>query len=351
MKQQRISLFLDSGAHSLYTSYATVKTVDGKRIERVAELKLIGQDMYSFTKTKEFRDYFEGYIKFVCENKQYLDVYVNLDIIGNAELTWENQKIMESHGLQPLPVFHLGEDFKWLKKYADKYDYIGIGGLGQEGSKTEFVRMADRIFCYICPKPKRTPIVKTHGFAMTSLDLMFRYPWYSVDSTSWVLTSRFGAVFVPRFKNGKYVYSENPWKVAISTKAPTRKEEGKHFFSFSPAEQEVILNYFRSKGFSVGKSEIREVEEGYKLKTGERWFGKEEADSQREVFGDKSGFVPRGFSKDNLVEVVVERGLCNDYRLRDQLNVIYFGETEVEVGPYPPTLNVIYSEIEGLGLR
>jgi len=350
--KNKVSLFLDSGAHSLYVKLGMVKTLSGQKLSLMKGLGSTGKDNYAYAKTKEFRDYLDAYIKFVHENKDYLTTYVNLDVIGNADLTWENQKIMESHGLKPIPVYHFGENFKWLKMYVDKYDYVGIGGLGQGISKNDFIGMGDRVFSFICDTSNNLPRVKVHGFAMTSLDLMLRYPWYSVDSTSWVLTSRFGSVYVPRFKDGKYVYDKNTWKVSVSNRSPGMKDEGgAHFSTFSPNEQKIIMNYFTLKGFKVGKSEVQKVDKDYKLKTGERWLGKEEADSQRGVKGDRSGYVDKGFSQDLYVERVIEPGLCNDYRLRDQMNVIYFLDLEKSIPPWPWPFRAEGSSMKGLGLK
>jgi hypothetical protein len=41
----------------------------------------------------------EDYIKFLHEHP-HIDIYYNLDVIGDAEATWKNQKIMEENGRQ-----------------------------------------------------------------------------------------------------------------------------------------------------------------------------------------------------------------------------------------------------------
>ena len=158
---------------------------------------------------------------------------------------------------------------------------------------------------------------------------MLRYPWYSVDSTSWVLTGRFGAVYVPRIRNGKYIYDENSWKVAVSNRSPSQKEEGKHISTFSNMEREIILSYFTDKGYSLGISEFREEDSGYKLKENERWF-EIERNGKREV------------------EEIIEPGLSNDYRHRDELNIIYFLDLEKSMPEWPWAFKV---KKKGLGLR
>jgi len=139
----------------------------------------------------------------------------------------------------------------------------------------------------------------------------------SVDSTSWVLTSRFGAVYVPRFRGGKYIYNENSWKVTVSNRSPAMKVEGQHITTFTEMERSQILEYFSLKGYKLGKSEIRKESSNYKLEEGERWFDKEDEGETR------------------LVEVVVESGLCNDYKQRDEMNIIYFLDLEKNIPEWP----------------
>jgi hypothetical protein len=82
-----------------------------------------------------------AYIKFVRECEPYLHTYVNLDVIPGAlgrPRTWQDTEtaaaqsyrslqLMKDAGLKPLPVFHQGEDFRWLERMLkDGEEYIGI---------------------------------------------------------------------------------------------------------------------------------------------------------------------------------------------------------------------------------
>ena len=44
---------------------------------------------------------------------------------------------------------------------------------------------------------------KLHGFGMTGTDILKEYPWYSVDSTSWIEASRRGTYY--EFKDGDMI--------------------------------------------------------------------------------------------------------------------------------------------------
>ena len=55
--------------------------------------------------------------------------YFNLDVIGDALKTFENQLYLESEGLHPIPTFHDGEPQEYLDFYCKHYPWVSIGGL------------------------------------------------------------------------------------------------------------------------------------------------------------------------------------------------------------------------------
>ena len=316
-KKKEVTLFLDSGAHSLY-------------------MKLMLQN--NTFNEREYDEYFDNYIQFIKNNEQFIDTYVNLDVINDPVRSMKNYKRMIKENLNPIGVVHPGEEYKWIDQYIEMgCEYIGLGGLGQFFTKQKYYQWADEAWAkHIC-KSDGMPKVKVHGFAMTSLDLMLRYPWYSVDSTSWVQTGRFGNVYVPKYRRGQYVYNENSLKVTVSTQSPSQKDDGQHFTTFSPMEQRQILDYFDSKGFIMGKSEYhKEDRKTYKLKENERWANSVDADSCRDLIENIGKYVPpEKLATKDVVEVVIEPGLSNDYKLRDELNIIYFLDLEDSMPKWP----------------
>ena len=287
--KNKISLFLDSGAFSAWTKQVSINI--------------------------------DEYIEFIKEHIEYIDVYANLDVIGDAKKTYENQKYMESKGLMPLPVFHaIFEPFSCLERYIDEgHSYIAFGGMaGGTISVKQIMPILDIAFKnYVCDE-SGMPKIKIHGFGLTSHRLMLRYPWYSVDSTSWVMTSRMGSIYIPRYKNEKWTYDEDSWKITISSRSPTKTEFGRHFDTLSENVKEQISEYLSEKGYKLGKSEFKIVSgKKYKLEENEKWFGKELPDGAREV------------------EMVIEDGLCNNYKLRDEVNIIYFLDLEKSMPEWP----------------
>ena len=108
---------------------------------------------------------------------------------NSAEEGWKNMEYLESKGLKVIPVFHQHEDFKWLDKMRNHCDYIGISPANDVSMK-EKLNWLNKVFLII----KDT--IKTHGFAVTSWQQLYKYPFFSVDSSSWTSSSRFGSICV-----------------------------------------------------------------------------------------------------------------------------------------------------------
>lgn len=195
----------------------------------------------------------DEYIAFIKANIEVIEVYPCLDCIPGApgrsatqkeredaaEKTWENYLYMKSEGLDPLPVFHYGEDFRFLTRMLDnKCEYIGIGGL--VGIPSEKRRAwLDRLFTRITDD-KGMPIVKTHGFGMTAVPLIFRYPWYSVDSSSWLKVTSTGAIYLPAMVDDEFVFDQIPATVAVSTRSPRQASGGKAANTMTPSMRKIL---------------------------------------------------------------------------------------------------------------
>jgi len=309
-----VIVFLDSGAPTLYNKFA--RTNKGSSFMG-AYLKDRKQDDFSFIESDAYFKYRQKYIDFLKENKSKVNLYANLDIINNAEATWKNQLLMEKEGLKPLPVFHLGEDIKWLKHYIDKgYDYIAIGGLIPNPFKV-LAPALDEIWSKYLVNKKGEAIIKIHGFALTSVRLMIRYPWFSVDSASWIKFSIYGTVIFPKLdRGGKRDYRNSPEGVFFSNKSSKRFEEGgKHYDTFTSLEKKYFQEYLKEYDCQIGVSSFKDVEDGYNLRDREFWY-------------DKANLV---------VEKIEESGVCNSYAHRAKMNLIYFLEFQKELSKHPVT--------------
>lgn len=152
-----------------------------------------------------------------------------LDGIGDPLKTWQNQLAMEQLGVRPLPCFHYGEDERYLEWYIANYDYITLGGMVPI-STPQLKLWLDRIWEKYLTDGSGRPRIKVHGFGLTTVSLMERYPWYSVDSSSWVQMARVGGMLLmPEAR-----------VINVSNQSPQRRVEGQHIDTLTPLQRQAV---------------------------------------------------------------------------------------------------------------
>lgn len=175
-----------NGKKSLY-SYFYLDKDNGKNIEPFLE-KAIKTQKNIFIDSGGFSAWSKGvsidigeYADFLFKYHNQITTYANLDSIGDMKQTMINQKYLESRGLSPLPVFHFGEDYGLLRDLVSNYKYIALGGMVPIArNRVQLFKFLDSCFSIIQDR------IKVHGFGMTGVQTLKRYPFYSVDSTTWL---------------------------------------------------------------------------------------------------------------------------------------------------------------------
>lgn len=177
-----------------------------------------------------------------------------LDGIGDPQLTYENQLAMERHGVRPLPCFHAGEDERYLEWYVQNYEYITLGGMVGSSTKQLMIWL-DRMWDKYLTDGSGNPRIKVHGFGITSIPIMERYPWWSCDSSSWIQSAAYGSVITPEYG-----------PLSVSEKSPSRHEANQHVETLPPLMQEQVLKLFESQGFTYERlSTVYESRAAYNL--------------------------------------------------------------------------------------
>ena len=161
-------LMVDSGAHTY--NKETITPVGYAQRKKIPPIK----------------QYIEDYLNFIKQYKDRKYIWVELDIYGHLGLV-EVDKMEErvkKLGIAGrwMRVYHPvldGGSLDVMRKWIDEgHDYIGIGNDSKD--------ILDDIFNLTRDK------IRLHGFAMTKLDLLHRYPFYSADSTTPLSTIIFG---------------------------------------------------------------------------------------------------------------------------------------------------------------
>jgi len=212
--QKTDQFFLDSGAFSAWSTGAVINVDD--------------------------------YAAFIHDNVASIHVASNLDDTTKTEkLSYENQKALESLGCKVAPVFHTREDPKWLKRYIDEgYDYIFIGGMVPESTAWLTVWLDDLWEKYLTDDAGRAT-VKIHGFGLTVGRLIERYPWYSVDSTTWLNGARFGTALL-NFPGRRLVHCP------VSKRNPAAKQlTSNHIDNLNNLELDILHKQLEEFGITL----------------------------------------------------------------------------------------------------
>ena len=178
-----------------------------------------------------------GYIDYIKRNFNKIDYYSNLDEIYNSKKSAENLAIMEAQGLKPIPVYHYGESFKIFKDLCSKYDFIALGGMVPISTKN-LIPFLNDCFEYICNKDGNTN-KKIHGFGMTTLELMKKYPWFSVDSISPIITGAMGGIYN---SHGQVISVARKKDIPPSTKIYLGEEQD--WLSLTKIEKNPLIDDF-----------------------------------------------------------------------------------------------------------
>jgi hypothetical protein len=197
------------------------------------------------------------YAAWLRRNAGAINVYSNLDVIGDPEASAANMRELEAEGLAPLPVFHFGSDFKYLDAITERYEYVALGGMVANAKDPQVLGRWLRE-CY-----KRARGARFHGFGLTNWDLMRAFEWRSVDSSSWSAVFRFGGLSLFDPDRGQFMTVETRTVTSVMRHARLIRQYG-----FSP--QELLMT-------SKRKSERLAVLSLLSWLAAERWLNERSA--------------------------------------------------------------------------
>jgi hypothetical protein len=197
----------------------------------------------------------KDYIAFLDKNSAGIAKAVNLDVIPKsfsasgaeeaAKASWKNYQILLKSGHNVMPVYHRGERLYWLEKILDSgCNYIGLGGVaGAAGSRKPWL---DEVFTYLC-STNGWPPVSVHGFGVASVREMLRYPWFSVDTTSYYRLAFSGSIWVaPKSKKAQFTYNVAPVTFCVSD--GSKNDIKKHIKNSGSSTIRHVRNFLGSLG-------------------------------------------------------------------------------------------------------
>lgn len=162
-----VKLMIDSGAHTFHAN----------------------EEEYKQKPMEYWEKYLDKYTKFVKENKDYIFSCVELDIgniVGFDVVDQWRQKYfmpLKEHGVMVCYVWHTFDGKNHWEEMCRDYDYVGFSLMNSNITEAEIMKMINIARRYGA---------FTHGFAITRVDLMSRVPFFTGDSTTWLVGTQYG---------------------------------------------------------------------------------------------------------------------------------------------------------------
>jgi hypothetical protein len=127
------------------------------------------------------------YMKYIDENKEYISCYMNLDVFGDNEISYDYYQIMKRKGYKPIPVVQYGDDhMQWLEKYYQLGErFMALGGTVPIKSKWEVSEWV-RLLAWQYPE------VNFHLLGSSSRKIIDHCDMYSCDSSTWFMMAVMG---------------------------------------------------------------------------------------------------------------------------------------------------------------
>ena len=159
-----------------------------------ADLFLLDSGAFTFMNAAkgkvDWDKYTDEYIVFI--NKYDIKHFFELDIdaiVGYDEVKRITAKIEKRTGKRVIPVWHKARGIEEYKRMVADYDYVAIGGFVINEIKRNEYPIIKKMVRYAYDRG-----VKVHGLGFTPKEVT-QYKFYSVDSTSWKSSRRFGGFY------------------------------------------------------------------------------------------------------------------------------------------------------------
>ena len=202
------------------------------------------------------------------------------------EVSHQNWRYIKRYVPDVIPIYHWGKDLKYLERYISESEYVAVGG-SADASVKKCEEQLDHLWETHLLDRNRKPRRRIHGLGLTSAPLVAKYPWFSVDSTSWALDAAYRLILVPMksLTGLGYDHTKSPIRVSVTL----RSTPDRNHISRLPGDiASHVMQYLEEKGFKLGK----------------------------------------GYRSDHDHEP----GLCNDPTMRYALNAIFYSEMGLATG-------------------
>lgn len=166
-----VKFFVDSGAHTYQND------------PKYADLDI-----------EYWENHLQKYLRWVEKNKDYIFAIANFDfenVVGAEKVKEWNEKYFEPFmlrtGIPVCFVWHQNSYDDW-DFYCKRYPYVGFSSVNTEGVAIELKEYMMRL------KVAENNNSLVHGFGMTRTSMLTQLPFYTADSTTWLVGLQYGEI-------------------------------------------------------------------------------------------------------------------------------------------------------------
>lgn len=218
-------ILYDMGIRNFLISfhYVQKKHLNTSKYEEMGVKFFVDSGAFTFISNLEFQDYtieqwekyIETYLRWIEKHQNIVFAFASLDLeylVGGEQVQIWNEKYFEPFMLRTgIPVCFVYHDnatkLTW-EQYCQRYPYVGVswGGLDTQGNDLKYgmnkLKVAEKYGAVV------------HGMAMTQTALLTKLPFYTVDSTTWLVGLQYGEI---NFWTGKKMsrLKKDKWKGAM----------------------------------------------------------------------------------------------------------------------------------------
>lgn len=194
-------------------SYYYWKNVDIEKAVPNADILMDSGVFTMFNKGKPTKEdiekYVDNYIDYI--NKHGIEKYVEMDLdvfFSYDYILKLRKKLEKGTRRKSIPIWHVSRGKEKFIKMCKEYDYAGIGGIVSREAIKDYKHLYKDL-----NKLASSYGCKLHAMGFTPTKDLYKYRFYSSDSTSWKLGNRSGNVYI--FKNNKLLVKQKPKNTKI----------------------------------------------------------------------------------------------------------------------------------------
>lgn len=201
-----LSILYDVGVRNFLMSYhylngrplrSVLSKYDGAKL-------FVDSGAYTYTNDPKFNDYtikqweshIEKYLSWAEKNREYIFGMASLDIefiVGAEQVKEWNRKYFEPFmlrtGIPVCFVWHDEEAYDTWEQHCQRYPYVGLTAVNNQNAES----MGTSYYVNMLKVAEKYNTV-VHGMGMTRTGMLTQLPFYTVDSTTWLVGLQYGEV-------------------------------------------------------------------------------------------------------------------------------------------------------------